>query len=73
MEFNRTMTGGFFGGEGVILQALTGEVDVFITAGGTLIRRDSEAGEELPISSGCLVAFSYGWIMMFRWSRVFRT
>ncbi|KAG7353723.1 TIGR00266 family protein [Nitzschia inconspicua] len=60
MEFTRTMTGGFFGGEGFILQALTGEGDVFLKAGGTLIRRDLEPGEELRISSGCLVAFSHG-------------
>lgn len=60
MEFTRTMTGGFFGGEGFILQALTGEGDVFLKAGGTLIRRDLEEGEELRISSGCLVAFSHG-------------
>lgn len=60
MEFTRTLTGGFFGGEGFILQALTGEGDVFLKAGGTLIRRDLESGEPLRISSGCLVAFSEG-------------
>ena len=58
MEFTRTMTGGFFGGEGFILQALTGEGDVFLKAGGTLIRRDLEPGEELRISSGSLVGFT---------------
>ena len=51
---------GFFGGEGFILQALTGEGDVFLKAGGTLIRRDLQEGEELRISSGCLVGFSDG-------------
>jgi len=60
MEFTKTMTGGFFGGEGFILQALSGEGDVFLKAGGTLIRRDLEPGEELRISSGCLVGFSEG-------------
>mmetsp|Transcript_6633 Transcript_6633/g.16533 ORF Transcript_6633/g.16533 Transcript_6633/m.16533 type:complete len:350 (+) Transcript_6633:157-1206(+) len=60
MEFTKTMTGGFFGGEGFILQALTGTGDVFLKAGGTLIRRDLEEGEELRISSGCLVGFSEG-------------
>ena len=49
-----------FGGEGFVLQALTGEGDVFVKAGGTLIRRDLEEGEQLRISSGCLVAFSNG-------------
>lgn len=45
---------------GFILQSLTGEGDVFLKAGGTLIRRDLEPGEELRISSGCLVGFSQG-------------
>lgn len=60
MEFTKSFTGGFFGGEGFVLQALTGEGDVFLKAGGTLIRRDLDDGEELRISSGCLVAFSDG-------------
>jgi uncharacterized protein (AIM24 family) len=39
MEYTKLMTGGFFGGEGFILQALTGEGDVFLKAVGTLIRQ----------------------------------
>jgi uncharacterized protein (AIM24 family) len=58
MEFTKTFSSGFFGGEGFVLQALTGEGDVFLKAGGTLIRRELEQGEELRISSGCLVGFS---------------
>jgi uncharacterized protein (TIGR00266 family) len=60
MEFTKSMSGGFFGGEGFILQALSGEGDVFLKAGGTLIRRDLEPSEEIRISSGCLVGFSDG-------------
>lgn len=60
MEFTKKFTTGFFGGEGFVLQALTGEGDVFLKAGGTLIRRDLEDGETLRISSGCLVGFSQG-------------
>lgn len=59
MEFTENFKSGFFGGEGFVLQALTGEGDVFLKAGGTLIRRDLRAGEELRISSGCLVAFTH--------------
>lgn len=58
MEFTKSFASGFFGGEGFVLQALTGEGDVFLKAGGTLIRRDLGVGEELRISSGCLVAFT---------------
>ena len=60
MEFAKKMTTGFFGGEGFVLQSLTGRGDVFIKAGGTLIRKDLKDGESLRISSGCLVAFSDG-------------
>lgn len=60
MEFTKSFSSGFFGGEGFVLQALTGDGDVFLKAGGTLIRRDLEPGEELRISSGCLVGFSQG-------------
>uniref|UniRef100_A0A7S4J9C2 Altered inheritance of mitochondria protein 24, mitochondrial n=1 Tax=Odontella aurita TaxID=265563 RepID=A0A7S4J9C2_9STRA len=60
MEFAKKFSAGFFGGEGFVLQALTGDGDVFLKAGGTLIRRELSAGEQLRISSGCLVAFSDG-------------
>lgn len=60
MEFTKKFSAGFFGGEGFVLQALTGEGDVFVKAGGALIRRDLREGETLRISSGCLVAFSEG-------------
>lgn len=60
MEFAKKFTAGFFGGEGFVLQALTGDGDVFVKAGGTMIRKELEAGEQLRISSGCLVCFSQG-------------
>lgn len=60
MAFSKNITTGFFGGEGFILQALTGDGDVFLKAGGTVIRRDLADKETLRISSGCLVAFSNG-------------
>ena len=58
MAFSKSMTAGFFGGEGFILQALTGHGDVFVKAGGTLVRRDLKEGERLRVSSGCLVAMT---------------
>lgn len=60
MEFTKKFSTGFFGGEGFVLQGLTGSGDVFVKAGGTLIRRELDEGEKLKISSGCLVAFSNG-------------
>lgn len=60
MEFTKKFSTGFFGGEGFVLQALTGEGDVFLKAGGTLIRKELSEGEQLRISSGSLVAFTTG-------------
>lgn len=60
MEYSKNLTTGFFGGEGFVLQGLTGEGDVFLKAGGTLIRRELDEGEQLRVSSGCLVGFSNG-------------
>uniref|UniRef100_M4C6D7 Uncharacterized protein n=1 Tax=Hyaloperonospora arabidopsidis (strain Emoy2) TaxID=559515 RepID=M4C6D7_HYAAE len=56
-EFAKKFGVGFFGGEGFILQRLTGNGDVLVRASGTLIKRDLQPGEVLRISSGCLVAF----------------
>ncbi|KAG7391887.1 hypothetical protein PHYPSEUDO_003093 [Phytophthora pseudosyringae] len=57
MEFAKKFGVGFFGGEGFILQRLTGSGDVLVRASGTLIERELQPGELLRISSGCLVAF----------------
>ncbi|KAG3115029.1 hypothetical protein PI124_g1900 [Phytophthora idaei] len=57
MEFAKKFGVGFFGGEGFILQRLTGSGDVLVRASGALIERELQPGEVLRISSGCLVAF----------------
>eukprot|EP00557_Chaetoceros_sp_GSL56_P002255 CAMPEP_0176502028 /NCGR_PEP_ID=MMETSP0200_2-20121128/14518_1 /TAXON_ID=947934 /ORGANISM="Chaetoceros sp., Strain GSL56" /LENGTH=533 /DNA_ID=CAMNT_0017901039 /DNA_START=66 /DNA_END=1667 /DNA_ORIENTATION=+ len=58
MEFAKKFSAGFFGGEGFVLQALTGEGDVFVKAGGALVKRELAEGETLRISSGSLVGFT---------------
>jgi len=58
MEFAKKFTAGFFGGEGFILQGLVGDGDVFVKAGGTLVKKELQPGERLRISSGSLVAFT---------------
>ncbi|GMF15465.1 unnamed protein product [Phytophthora lilii] len=57
VHFAKKFGVGFFGGEGFILQRLTGSGDVLVRASGTLIERELQPGEVLRISSGCLVAF----------------
>lgn len=60
MEFTKSLTAGFFGGQGFILQRLTGEGDVFVKAGGALVVKDLKEGELLRVSSGSIVAFERG-------------
>jgi uncharacterized protein (TIGR00266 family) len=58
IAFTKRIGAGFFGGEGFILQRLTGDGLVFVHAGGTIIEKDLAAGETLRVDTGCLVAFS---------------
>lgn len=49
---------GLFGGEGFIMQRLTGDGIVFLNAGGTIIKKHLAEGEMLKLDTGCLVAMS---------------
>lgn len=57
VTFTRRLGAGFFGGEGFILQRLSGDGLAFIHAGGTILNQDLGAGESLSVDTGCLVAF----------------
>jgi uncharacterized protein (TIGR00266 family) len=57
IAFTRRIGAGFFGGEGFILQRLTGDGLAFLHASGTLVNVDLAAGESLRVDTGCLVAF----------------
>ena len=56
IAFSRKIGVGFFGGEGFILQKLTGDGLVFLHASGTLLEMELKPGEELRVDTGCLVA-----------------
>jgi uncharacterized protein (TIGR00266 family) len=60
VAFTKRLGAGFFGGEGFILQRLTGDGLAFVHAGGTLIKRTLTSGEKLRVDTGCLVAFEEG-------------
>ena len=53
------MGGGFFGGEGFILQRLQGDGLAFVHAGGTIVEKKLN-NESIAVDTGCLVAFSPG-------------
>jgi len=48
---------GFFGGEGFILERLTGPGKVFIHGGGDFVEFSLNLGEVLQVNTGCIVAF----------------
>ena len=57
VTFNRRIGAGFFGGEGFILQKLSGDGLAFLHACGTLVSMTLAPGEVLRVDTGCLVAF----------------
>ncbi len=57
ITFTKRLGAGFFGGEGFILERLSGDGLGFIHAGGTLIKHELGPGESLNVDTGCLVAF----------------
>ena len=56
VAFTKRFGAGLFGGEGFILQRISGQGLVFLHAGGTMINFDLAAGETLRVDTGCLVA-----------------
>ncbi len=58
VAFTKRFGSGLFGGEGFVLQRLSGDGLAFIHAGGTCIKRELAKGEKLRVDSGCLVGLS---------------
>jgi uncharacterized protein (TIGR00266 family) len=58
IAFQRKLGAGFFGGEGFIMQKLEGDGLAFVHAGGTVVRRELQAGETLMVDTGCVVAYT---------------
>lgn len=56
--FQRRVLTGLFGGEGFIMQSLTGDGWVFVHMGGTVVERTLAPGEELHVDTGCLAAMT---------------
>ncbi|MBO8159901.1 MAG: TIGR00266 family protein [Thermosyntropha sp.] len=58
IAFTKKLGAGLFGGEGFILQRISGDGMAFIHAGGTLIKRELQPGEVIKLDTGCLAAIS---------------
>ena len=57
IAFTKKIGAGLFGGEGFILEKLTGPGIAFIHGGGDFVEFDLAAGETLQVDTGCVVAF----------------
>ena len=58
IAFNKKIGAGLFGGEGFIMQRLTGDGKAFVHAGGTIVKKRLGPGETLRVDTGCIVAFT---------------
>ncbi|HBK72264.1 MAG TPA: TIGR00266 family protein, partial [Flavobacteriaceae bacterium] len=58
IEFSKKLGRGLFGGEGFIMQKLEGDGMAFMHAGGTIAKKELQAGETLKVDTGCIVGFS---------------
>jgi uncharacterized protein (TIGR00266 family) len=57
IAFTKRFGAGLFGGEGFILQRLTGQGTAFIHGGGNFIEFDLVPGQSLRVDTGCIVGF----------------
>lgn len=58
IAFTRKLGAGFFGGEGFILQKLSGSGQAYIHSGGGIVPFELAAGQSLRVDTGCLVAMT---------------
>ncbi|MDJ0512877.1 MAG: AIM24 family protein [Methyloceanibacter sp.] len=56
--FQQKVMTGMFGGEGFVMQTLSGDGWAFVNAGGTLLERDLAPGEHLHVDTGCVAAMT---------------
>lgn len=60
IAFVKKIGSGLFGGEGFILEKITGPGTAFIHAGGDFVEFELGPGEVLQVDTGCIVAFDEG-------------
>lgn len=58
VAFTKRFGAGMFGGEGFILQKLTGNGLVFLHAGGNVLEFDLQPGETMRVDTGCIVSMA---------------
>lgn len=58
IAFTKRFGAGLFGGEGFILQKLSGQGLVFLNAGGNMVEFNLAPGEQLRVDTGCIVSMA---------------
>jgi uncharacterized protein (TIGR00266 family) len=58
IAFTKKFGAGLFGGEGFVLQKLSGQGMVFLHAGGNMLEFDLKPGEHLRVDTGCIVSMA---------------
>ena len=58
VAFTKRFGAGLFGGEGFILQKISGVGLVFLHAGGNMVEFDLTPGERLRVDTGCIVSMA---------------
>jgi len=58
MHFRKKLGAGFFGGEGFIMQKLSGTGKVFLEVDGAVIKKELKEGEKLKVDNGYVVAMT---------------
>lgn len=58
MQFRKKLGAGFFGGEGFIMQKITGPGKVFLEIDGSVVKRELAAGEKLKVDNGYVAAMT---------------
>jgi uncharacterized protein (TIGR00266 family) len=58
MQFRKKIGAGFFGGEGFIMQKITGPGKVFLEIDGTVVKKELQAGEKLKVDNGYVAAMT---------------
>ena len=60
IAFQKRLGAGLLGGEGFILQKLTGRGTAIVHAGGSMLYRELSVGQRLKVDTGCLMAMGRG-------------
>lgn len=58
MQFRKKLGAGFFGGEGFIMQKITGPGKVYLEIDGNVIKRELKEGEKLKVDNGYVAAMT---------------